>query len=204
MSRPLRPDRSLDPAGMCPVLWMTSDPGRLVRDQVDIHDFTCALEYQDPNPTGMPHGGWVGTLPRWSFERPPPAGLDELLGGSDFRVLVIYPAAYPMLPPIIRPIDPEPTIWEQTQAAWHVAPSGALCLLQSDSGWQPEASVTELLAKAVGWRIEYALMKAGVIDRMSQNGIVSDSSYDHLVAAAVQEIDPSVGTVEESGSDDSE
>ncbi|WP_067514228.1 hypothetical protein [Nocardia puris] len=44
--------------------------------------------------------------------------------------------------------------------------------------------MTELLAKAAGWRIEYAMMKAGVIEQMSVNGIVSDSLQDHLVAHA--------------------
>ncbi len=35
--------------------------------------------------------------------------------------------------------------------------------------------------KACGWRIEYALMKAGLIDAMTTSGIVSDSSLDGLI-----------------------
>lgn len=82
-------------------------------------------------------------------------------------------------------LDPEPSWSEQTQTAWHVAPGGSLCLLQSVGAWQPESSVTELLAKAAGWRVEYALMKAGVITQMSLTGIVSDPAFDHKIAEAV-------------------
>jgi len=168
------------------VLWTASAPGRLERDQDEIRAFAPLLEYQSPADEGLTHGGWIGELPRWPFERTQPEALDELLGDDELRVLVTYSAAHPVVPPVIHSLYPEPTIWEQTQSAWHVAPGGSLCLLQSDGDWQPEASLTELLSKASGWRIEFALMKAGVIDRMSVNGIVSDSSYDHLIAQVVQ------------------
>lgn len=171
-----------------PVLWTESEPTRLLRDQCEVGEWAPQLEYQGPVADGAPglrHGGWIGELPRWPFERPRPELLNELLGNAEHRVLVAYSAAYPMVPPTIYSLEPKPTIWEQTQTAWHVAPGGSLCLLQSDGWWQPEASITELLMKASGWRIEYALMKANVIDQMSINGIVSDPSFDHLVANAV-------------------
>ncbi|WP_306232104.1 hypothetical protein [Agrococcus beijingensis] len=102
----------------------------------------------------------------------------------EFEVRVTYPAAYPMVPPAIEPLTPEPTLEEQSQTAWHVAPNGYLCLLQSDGDWQPEASITELLIKASGWRVEYALMKAGLVSAMSIRGLVSDTSRDELITAA--------------------
>ncbi|WP_218221834.1 hypothetical protein [Nesterenkonia sp. Act20] len=170
-----------------PALWTEHEPLRLKRDQKEVRAFAPLLEYQSPSEDGLPHGGWVGELPRWPFDRPQPERLDELLGPRELKVLIAYSAAHPMVPPLIYPIYPEPSVWEETQSAWHVAPGGSLCLLQSDGGWQPEASLTELLAKASGWRIEYALMKAEVIDRMSVNGLVSDPAHDHLIKEAGQQ-----------------
>ena len=187
-----------------PVLWTDSEPARLARDQREVGEFASLLEYQSPAQDGLPHGGWIGELPRWPFDRPQPESLGELLGEAELRVLVVYSAAHPMVPPTIYSLDPEPTIWEQTLAAWHVAPGGSLCLLQSDGGWQPQASITELLVKASGWRIEYALMKAGVIDQMSVNGVVSDPSFDYLIAEAVQRIKTATVSVKEADSDASQ
>ncbi|EAX1138050.1 hypothetical protein AAT30_25245, partial [Salmonella enterica] len=104
------------------------------------------------------------------------------VNGAGCEVVLEYPAAYPMIEPTIHPLSPVPEIYERTQATWHVLPTGALCLLQSTGAWIPEASVTELLLKAAGWRLEYALMKIGAIERMSEAGIVSDASHDYLLA----------------------
>lgn len=186
MTRATDPDRGTDTTALNPVLWTEREPMRLARDQIEVRAFAPLLEFQSPADGGLPHGGWLGVLPRWPFERLQPEALDELLGNEELRVLVIYSAAHPVVPPTIYSLYPEPTIREQTQSAWHVAPGGSLCLLRSDGGWQPEASLTELLAKASGWRIEYALMKAGVIDEMTVSGIVSDSSHDHLIDRAIQ------------------
>lgn len=179
-----RPDQ--DAASLMPVLWTDCEPARLLRDQREVRAFAPLLEFHTPSPDGWPHGGWTGLLPRWPFTRPQPQALDELLGKDELEVAVYYSAAYPMVPPTIHARFPAPTLEEETQSAWHVAPGGALCLLQSDAGWHPEASLTDLLAKACGWRIEYALMKAAVIDKMSVHGIVSDASHDHLIEQAVQ------------------
>lgn len=184
MTRTTAQDGDAGAGALDPVLWTDCEAGRLARDQDEVRAFAPLLEYNSPTDNDLPHGGWFGELPRWPFDRPQPEGLNELLGDDEFRVLVAYSAAHPMVPPTIYSLDPEPTVWEQTQSAWHVAPGGSLCLLQSDGGWQPEASVTELLAKASGWRIEYALMKAEVIDQMSVNGIVSDPTYDYLIKRA--------------------
>ncbi|WP_431233188.1 hypothetical protein ACQ856_28525 [Mycolicibacterium psychrotolerans] len=168
---------------------MDAEPERLQRDRDEIAAFAPNLQYVGPEShcgAACPHGGWVGELPRWPFDREEPSALVDLIGENGVTIAMLYTAAYPMVPPILYPVDPEPTLLEQTQAAWHVAPGGSLCLLQSDGAWLPEASVTELLAKAAGWRIEYALMKAGVIERMSTHGIVSDASSDHLIAEAIR------------------
>ncbi|MFG1770773.1 hypothetical protein ACGFIX_14465 [Nocardia salmonicida] len=173
-----------------PILWVDAEPDRLQRDLTEVADFAPDLKYYPPNSDGgIPHGGWKGKLPRWPFDRPAPEGLDALIGAAGLPVAVLYRAAYPMVPPTIYPLEPLPTLEERTQSAWHVAPEGSLCLLRSVGAWLPEASITDLLAKAAGWRIEYALMKAGVIDQMSTNGIVSDPSHDHLIAEAASRSD---------------
>lgn len=158
---------------------MTAEPERLIRDLREVTAFAPLLKYR--HLAVFRHGGWTGELPRWPFGRPEPEGLDELIGPSGLQVQVEYSAAYPMVPPTIYPVEPASSFWEQTQTAWHVAPGGSLCLLQSEGAWRPEASITELLLKAAGWRIEYALMKAHVIDHMSISGIVSDATFDHLI-----------------------
>lgn len=174
---------------IAPILWMQAEPARLARDQAEVAAFAPLLEYCGPDLTAdnaISHGGWVGELPRWPFDRAEPRSLDDLIGERGLRLAMLYSAAHPMVPPVVYPLDPEPLLMEQTQSAWHVAPGGSLCLLQSLGAWRPEASITDLLAKAAGWRVEYALMKAGVIEQMSIDGIVSDSSFDHLIAQAVK------------------
>lgn len=182
-----------------PILWSESDPRRLERDLRDVAAFDPALRYaspgtrldadfiNDPEPA-IDHGGWYGVLPVWPFARAVPEGLASLIGEAGLKFFMSYPAAYPMVPPTIYPISPEPEIMERTQATWHVLPIGGLCLLQSDGAWQPEASLVDLLLKASGWRIEYALMKANVIEQMAVSGIVSDPSFDHLITAASQTV----------------
>lgn len=168
---------------MIPIIWSDAEPARLARDRAEVGVFAPGLQFQ-PAGEGTKHGCWVGQIPKWPFDRVEPPGLDALLGPSGLSIELFYTAAYPMVPPVIYPVDPEPTFMERTQSAWHVAPSGSLCLLQTDGAWQPETSVVELLAKACGWRIEYALMKAGLIDRMTVSGIVSDDSLDALIGEA--------------------
>jgi hypothetical protein len=168
-----------------PIFWQDAEPTRLQRDLKEVAEFAPHLLYQEPHPSDGGehiHGGWFGELPLWPFDRPEPEGLKELVGSNGLTVAVMYSAAHPMVPPTIFPVSVEPAPHEETQAAWHVAPGGSLCLLQSDGGWHPEASITELLAKAAGWHVEYALMKRGLMQEMSVRGIVTDSSFDHLVA----------------------
>lgn len=175
------------------VLWTDAEPSRLKRDIAEVTAFAPGLTYLPPDRRVdefvLPHGGWKGVLPVWPFAREAPRGLNELVPEGLLFILE-YPSAYPMVPPIIHPLRPEPEPIEMTQAAWHVLPAGGLCLLRSDGAWLPEASVTELLLKAAGWRIEYALMKAGVIEKMSVNGMVSSSELDGLVSATIPEGEP--------------
>lgn len=177
-----------------PVSWCDAEPARFQRDQAEIEALFQDLTFVPPGGSRadllLQHGGWSGVLPIWPFERPQPSGVNGLVGGTGLEFVLEYPAAYPMIAPTIQPLSPEPEIGERTQATWHVLPAGGLCLLRSTGGWIPEASITELLLKAAGWRIEYALMKGGAIEKMSESGIVSDDSFDHLLLAPTAEDGP--------------
>jgi hypothetical protein len=119
------------------------------------------------------------------MERAEPNGLAQLIGEWGMPLEVVYGHAYPMVPPSIFPLDPVPKVAEWTIHRWHVMGDGSLCLLQDDVMWDPRQSVIDLLLKAAGWRVEYALVKAGLVDGMSMNGIVTDASRDDLIAPAV-------------------
>ena len=160
------------------VPWSVAEPARARRDRADVESAFPDLRWVH----GSPEGGWTGRLPLWPFDRPEPPGL-RALADDGLVVDVDYPAAYPMVAVRVWPRDPEPSIHERTQHRWHVNGDGSLCLLQSDGIWDPRASVTELLLKAAGWRVEYALLKAGLTESMTESGVVSDSSRDHLLAA---------------------
>jgi len=162
-----------------PRTWWQCEPRRLARDQHEVSSWCPDLQW-----VAQGAGGWTGQLPRWPFERPEPDGLVALIGKVGMPVFVIYGHGYPMVPPSVFSLDPEPQVTEWTLHRWHVNGDGSLCLLQDDVMWEPRQSVVDLLLKAAGWRIEYALVKAGVVDGMSPNGIVTDGSRDDLIASA--------------------
>ncbi|GAA3780182.1 hypothetical protein GCM10022225_80550 [Plantactinospora mayteni] len=163
------------------VTWWQCEPRRLARDQAEVGERFPGLQW-----VGQGAGGWIGRLPRWPFDRPEPAGLRTLVGEEGLEVALVYGHAYPMVAPLIYPQDPEPGIAERTDHKWHVNGDGSLCLLQDDATWNGRGSVTDLLLKAAGWRLEYALMRAGVIEAMTLRGIVDDEQSDHLVAVAAE------------------
>ncbi|MFG3689583.1 hypothetical protein [Micromonospora sp. NPDC047740] len=166
------------------VTWWQCEPRRLARDEAEIGEWFPGLQWVDEGA-----GGWVGRLPRWPFDRPEPAGLPALVGEEGLEALLVYGHAYPMVAPLIYPGDPRPGIAQRTDHKWHVNGNGSLCLLQDDATWNGRGSVLDLLLKAAGWRVEYALMKAGVIEAMTLHGIVDDAQSDHLIAVAVKAIE---------------
>jgi hypothetical protein len=165
--------------------WWDWDPGRLKRDIAEVKAFAPDLTFIGKTDDGPPSGGWIGKLPVWPFERPKPEGLSTLTPFG-LEVLVVYSSAHPVIAPVVYPTSPAPTLNEESNTTWHVAPGGSLCLLQSEGLWVPEASIVDLLEKACGWNVEYALMHAGAIESMSTNGIVSDSSLDSVIVEAAQ------------------
>ncbi|MER7524460.1 hypothetical protein ABTZ44_14015 [Microbacterium oxydans] len=165
-----------------PISWFIQDPARLQRDKDEVGVFAPDLTFVEPG-AELEDGGWAGTLPLWPFDRERPTGLDDVVPRG-LEIVVEYTAAYPMVPPKVHPISPRPEIYERSQSDWHVLPSGPLCLFQSTGQWRPEASLTELLLKAAGWNLEYFLMKAELIPRMTESGIVSSAELDPLLSGA--------------------
>lgn len=156
--------------------WWRHEPGRLHADQRQLHG-----RFPDLTWSTAGNGQWRGELPVWPFDRDPPAGLDVLLGGRGLQVLVRCGQAYPAAPPRIVPLDPAPEIAERTQQRWHVNGDGTLCLFQNEAVWSARATLVDVLLKAAGWRIEYALMKAGLMESMTISGIVTDTTLDPVI-----------------------
>lgn len=163
--------------------WWRHEPGRLDDDQRQLRARFPGLTWSTAG-----NGQWCGELPVWPFDRVPPLGLDNLLGGSGMQVLVRCGQAYPAAPPCIVPLDPAPEIGERTQQRWHVNGDGTLCLFQNEAVWSTRATLVDVLLKAAGWRIEYALIKAGLMESMTVRGIVTDTKLDGVIAHGQRQV----------------
>lgn len=158
--------------------WSEAEPRRFRFDTEMLAGFAPNLQWQ---PEGQ---AWVGELPVWPFRRPQPPGLHELLPRG-LVVTVSPPPVYPMVAPVLYPIDPDPPIAVRTQQRWHVAGDGRLCLMKSPGQWDPREPLTNLLLRAIGWHVEYALMIRGLIPAMTVNSIVDDDQHDSLIETAI-------------------
>ncbi len=171
-----------DPA---PIPWWQAEPSRLAKDRQEISAAFPGLGLS----LKEGQGHWAGRLPVWPFERPAPDGLDRLVPAGAHIVLA-YTPAYPIVSPYVFPVEPEPLPLELTQTRWHVLGNGALCLFQTQADWDPASSVVGLLTKAAGWRIEYALLKAGAREDMTMAGLANDGSLDALVTETAATLSP--------------
>jgi hypothetical protein len=134
--------------------------------------------------SGQGAGSWTGLVPAWPFDRAAPAGLETFLTGRRLRALLTYGHAFPMTPPAVWPLDPEPSIEQRTQHAWHVNGDGSLCLIETIAAWTGRDPAAELIVKAAGWFIEHLLMSVGLITRMTSTGLGSDVSMDEVITRA--------------------
>lgn len=130
-----------------------------------------------------PSGGWEGQVPLWPFDRPEPPGLPLLTGGP-LTVRVTCGHAFPMVEPEFYPLNVDLPAAAFGWATWHVAPDGALCLLQESVAWDPRATAADLIPKVSGWFLEYHLLTRGLIEQMTVSGIAIDDSFDRLLAEA--------------------
>lgn len=159
-----------------PFEWWHHEPGRLDADRQAVQ-----LEFPGLAWSIAENGQWSGHLPIWPFEREVPAGLAELLDGLGLEVVVRCGQAYPAAPPRVIPVRPEPKLLERTQSRWHVNGDGSLCLFRDEAMWTTRVGLRDVLLKACGWHIEYALMKAGRIESMTTIGIVHDPELDRVI-----------------------
>lgn len=160
--------------------WLEAEPRRASTEREEMAKVAPDLDWIGDNDAG----GWEGLVPVWPFDRPLPQELDEFLAGRRLRVRVEYPQSFPMVEPSIFPLDPEPEVYQRTQARWHVLGDGSLCLLQTASDWTGRGTAADLIVKAAGWFLEFILMQMGEIDEMTTDGIVNDPGLDHLFDAA--------------------
>ena len=158
------------------ISWAQAEPRRFAAELANMATAAPAMQWNEGR------GCWEGTLPAWPFSRPAPEGLYGFLDGRRFEVRVEYSPAFPMVAPRFVPVDPEPDLFVRSQHDWHVNGDGSLCLLQSASDWDGTGCAAQLVAKAAAWFLEYLLMERGLIDKMTEVGIVNDDSRDRLFA----------------------
>lgn len=161
------------------VHWDEAEPARLAFDLEDLSVAAPALRYDAQQRV------WQGRLPLWPFPRPVPPGLLVVLPeGMNAR---IEPSpAHPLEEPAVFPLDVDVEVRHRLDHRWHISGDGRLCLTRGPLAWEPEDRISELVLKAAAWRCELALLQAGVVTAMSQNGIASDAAHDHLFAYAAR------------------
>jgi hypothetical protein len=162
--------------------WWSDEPARRDLEIAAMLDIAPDLRWLDER--DEPSGGWEGPIPLWPFERPEPAGLSRLVGGDRLVVRIVCGHAFPMVEPTVYPLNvPLPNIalgW----TTWHVAPNGALCMLQEAAAWDPRCCAAELIPKASGWYLEYQLLVRGQVEAMTESGIATNDCCDELLTRA--------------------
>jgi hypothetical protein len=157
--------------------WYDAEPAALEREKRAMPLVAPEMQWIPD----LPAGGWRGPVPLWPFERAAPADLEAFVGSGRLIVEVSYTQAYPMVPPRVRPLEPEPRCDTRTQQIWHVNGDGTLCLMQATDDWRPTDTAADLVVKAASWYLEFLLMERGLIGAMSVRGLASDNSLDRLL-----------------------
>jgi hypothetical protein len=175
-------------SGREPESWVDAEPGLVDRERREMAEVAPELEWREDLTwrQGQRAYGWEGLAPVWAADRPKPHGVDELLAGRRLKLQIIYPEAFPSVPPSLIPEDPDVPVERRTLSSWHVNGDGSLCLLRTAEDWQPTDTAAALVRKASGWLIEYLLMDAGEIERMTEQGIFSDTALDEILARRVE------------------
>jgi hypothetical protein len=99
----------------------------------------------------LPAGGWEGLAPAWPIDQRAPEGLQRLLDGRRLLLRVTYTQGFPMSPPLLMPLDPEPDVALRTRHDWHLNGDGSLCLLFTAADWPGNGTAADLVEKASGW-----------------------------------------------------
>lgn len=164
--------------------WVNAEPAVIERERTAMERWGPELEWREDLQwrEGRNAFGWTGTIPAWAGEREQPRGVAELLAGRQLQLQVIYPEAFPAVPAVLFPLDPKVPLGRRTLSTWHVNGDGSLCLMQSADDWHLTDTAADLVRKASGWFIEYHLLEAGEIERMTERGILTDTDLDAVLA----------------------
>lgn len=174
--------------------WFDAYPDRLAWEQAAMAAYpTLEWDRQLSRPEYDDGGGWAGAVPEWPFERTRPPDLDAFLAGSRLTVAMVCLQAHPAVKPRVYPLAPEPDPRARTRNAWHVAGDGSLCLTQRAYDWDGSETAAHLIPKVAGWFLEFLLLARGHVERMTEVGIVTDDSLDHMFTAAYAHDDGRAG-----------
>ena len=164
--------------------WVSAEPTVVERERAAMEQWAPELTWRDDLHwrEGRQAFGWTGSAPAWAGEREPPRGAAELLAGRQLQLEVIYPEAFPAVPAVLFPRDPEVPLQRRTLSTWHVNGDGSLCLMRSADDWRLTDTAADLVRKASGWFIEYLLLEAEEIEQMTERGILVDTCLDPVLA----------------------
>ncbi len=166
-----------------PISWTDAEPGLVDREQQAMAEHAPEMVWRaDLRWRNRPMAGWKGHAPVWAGDREKPPGVDELLNGRRLEVRVFYPEAFPAVPAILEPVEPDVPLERRTLNQWHVNGNGSLCLMQAADDWDLTDTAADLVRKASGWFIEYLLADAGKTEQMTQQGVLVDTSLDAKLA----------------------
>lgn len=167
---------------MTAVSWTAANPAVVERERDAMAEVAPDMVWADDLlwRYGRVAFGWRGAAPVWSAEREAAPGLPDFVNGRRLELEIFYPESFPATPPALFPVVPDVPLVRRTLHKWHMNGDGSLCLLQTALDWPLDGTAADLVKKASGWFLEYLLLEAGLIDAMSENGINSDDSFDHL------------------------
>jgi hypothetical protein len=165
--------------------WFDAEPGLASREKQQVQSIFPELVWSDSDA-----GSWTGAIPSWPFERKSPGDVATLIEGNQFRIRVQYTHGFPAAPPSIIPLSSVPPSELRSFPNFPVLGDGSLCLLRDAQQWTTESNTTDLILKAAGWCLEYALLRHDKIKRMSESGIVVNDEFDDLILEALSELNP--------------
>jgi hypothetical protein len=152
--------------------WRDAEPHLLEREHAQMRRRAREMRFEE----ALGAGGWRGRAPVWPTDLEAPEGLYKLLGEQRLTLCVAYTQGFPMAPPDVWPLDPEPDVELRARHDWHLNGDGSLCLLWSAADWLGDASAADLVEKASGWFAEFLARRAGLIEAMSEHGPLRDPS----------------------------
>lgn len=157
--------------------WYIENPQRLTIENDALKSFAPDLAWNDKLGAS---GGWYGVVPIWPFERSAPPSLIQN-PPSQLEVAIHCTGAHPVAPPAFVPVRPKPPIDRWTQHKWHLNGDSSICMFRAAELWTGRDLVTELVAKASSWYLQYLLLEANLIETMTEAGIASSDELDPLI-----------------------